>query len=275
MSISHFTQVDFSSRLSELDAERMGTFLAIAADSSLVSWEQVMADALAEALSEWEAPGTRFGDLRILEDAGADEEQRLAAVERTSERIDWSPRNPLVRRLLRAQADAEGLSVPTVIRNELRQAILLVMGEAGREQRHRFYGQMFTIVPRNESLHEYWQWVVVEAGKAAEGSVLGKPYPAVGKDAMERKDSQGRSLVGPLAAEIPDPLTDPAILLDQMGARQKLSALLRRLSPRERTIACLLAHERPAEAIAAHFNMTRNAADQAIHRLRKKIRQME
>jgi hypothetical protein len=92
-----------------------------------------------------------------------------------------------------------------VIRSELRQAILLVLGEADRAQRHRFDGRMYLVVPREEGLHDYWTWIADETREAAAASIRGEPYPPATYDALRKCVLVSSDVV----AELSDPATDP------------------------------------------------------------------
>ena len=171
--------------------------------------------------------GTPAGDLHLLLTPGLSDAARLAALERTVDRIPWAPRRPSVRRALAARAaDAGAGSAETVKRQELRAAVYLVLAERKRPQTHRFGrawvtdvdGRTTPVTPERLPPSLFWRWFCDEVRKAAEASLVGDAYPA-------ERTGGDHAVVLPLSCQLaacPDPDADP--------------------------LACLLAKERRREA---------------------------
>ena len=130
-------------------------------------------------------PGTEIGDLDILLSRTAPDGDRLAALERTVDRIAWTPRRPSVRRALAART-SDAVSVETAKRQELRAAVYVVLAERQRPQTHRFGrswvtgpgGRTISVTPAGLPPPLFWRWFCDEVRKAAEASLVGQPYPA-------------------------------------------------------------------------------------------------
>jgi hypothetical protein len=219
--------------------------------------------------------GTPLGDLRLLTDSPTDGRDRLAALERTVDRIQWRPRNAAVRRELAASAGSPG-GIVGAKRRELRAAVYLVLAERGRPQAHRFGrawltshdGHPAAAVPEQLDDGLYWRWFCDEVRKAAEASLLGEPYPAgegappdqsgtgppaavdgraPGRDGSIRRLPRIRiaRLSDTHLESLEDPSPGPAeLLIAQERRRESLEAWLAALaaaSPRQRDLLRVLA----------------------------------
>ncbi len=193
-------------------------------------------------------PGTDIGDLDVLLSRTAADGDRLAALERTVDRIAWRPRRPSVRRALAART-ADGSSAETVKRQELRAAVYLVLAERGRPQTHRFGrswvigadGRTAAVMPERLSPPLFWRWFCDEVRKAAEASLVGDTYPA-----EHAGESHAAALTLSTArAEPADLEADPLACLLAKERRQEAAAwwhaALGEATPRQRALLHSLA----------------------------------
>jgi len=134
-----------------------------------------------------DAPKEPIRDLRLLLSEWATSEAKLEALERTVDRIRWTPRRMRVRRAPACgAAQLEAGSVEAVKRRELRPAVYVVLAHRARPQAHRFGrswatkvgGRMGRIRPDRLPLPLFWRWFCDEVRKAAEASLLGEAYPS-------------------------------------------------------------------------------------------------
>lgn len=204
-------------------------------------------------------PGTLLGDLLLIASPHTDAGARLAAVDRTVERIPWHPHRPRVRRSLALRAALDGRDAEAAKRQELRAAVFLVMGERSRPQVHRFgpswltddHGRRQPVVPEHLPLQLFWRWFQDEVRKAAEASLTGQAYPpAPSEVAFETSN----------VALLPAPALEPGpleVLLDEEHQGEvalQWEALLARATPRQRQLL---------RALAASDSATPTLADAA------------
>jgi hypothetical protein len=192
---------------------------------------------------------TAMGDLRVLLDGAAGPTERLAALDRTVDRIVWLPRSPQVREALRWRAREDACDLAAVKQRELRAAVYLVLAERGRPQTHRFgarwltdgRGRTLEAVPAELPDELFWRWFADEVRKAAEAALLGRPYPPVPGETRSR--FVGLDALEELAGPGPDPLA----WLVEREERGEVSARWRELlgsaTPGQRALLRAMAQE--------------------------------
>lgn len=210
----------------------------------------------------------------------------LAALERTAERLVRYPRNPAARRALAARADEEGTSPPAVLRRETRAAVLLVLSQRDRPQRHRF-GRAWVldidgkvaVVPINDlPATWFWDWLRREVPKAVAASLLERPYPPVDGDPWSRAPLGGVPAVVSLDAQPPslvDVTGDPLEVLLVADRQREAACQLRRIldlaTPRQREVLIMLATGVPLPDAARRLGMAPATARAHLHNLRRKV----
>jgi DNA-binding CsgD family transcriptional regulator len=230
----------------------------------------------------WLEPGTPDGDLFLLMDGDADPVQHLAALGRMANRIWWLPRGAAWQVLLE-RARNEGTSVGRIKLQELRTAVVLVLGNLDQAQYHRFGrhwmrgedGRKVAVAPNDLEMDLLWEWFFDEVPKAAEAALLERPYPATA-DPLDRSGHQGSCLR--LSADdelLIDPAADPlAVLLDQEQRTEderRLLVALESASPRQRDLLALIASGETVAGAARRLGMAPATARVQLSRLRKKV----
>jgi hypothetical protein len=258
------------------------------------------------------APGTAIGDLYVLLSPGSNDEAKLAALERTVDRIRWVPRDARVRHTLATLA-TRGAAMEVVKRQELRAAVYLVLAERRRPQAHRFGrawltgrdGRQVPAVPEDLPLPLFWRWFADEVRKAAEASLRGESYPPATSEtpatsampgpsaapahpggAPRRATRRVISLGGAALEGLPDPAPEPLQLLiaaeEQREAAECWRAALRVATPRQRELLqtlTRLVRTRPPEAppptladAARHLGLAPSTARVQWKRLLQRLR---
>jgi hypothetical protein len=162
------------------------------------------------------ARATALGDLQLLWSSETEESVRLAALDRTVERIAWQPRSPRIRRALAIRAAVDGKDAATVKRQELRAAVYLVLGERGRPQVHRFGSRWLTgangrqrpFIPERLPIQLFWCWFQDEVRKTAEASLAEGDETA--RQAISRRTPATWNLDSPRHTS---PVDDPLLAL--------------------------------------------------------------
>ncbi|MDP9365361.1 MAG: hypothetical protein M3Q10_14240 [Chloroflexota bacterium] len=274
----------------EFDPGRVAGLFASQAGTSFVVHGPVgsaitpMSDVFQNPIDLLRLPGTADGDLYILESPNAHPAAREAALQRLVERIPWLPRNWEVRANLGERARVDGVSVRTVMDQELRAAVVLVLGTTGRPQRHRFGrnwlkddgGRTVEVAPDDLEWELFWAWFRAEVIEAAEAAVLDRPFPAAG-DVLDRRGRDGRPLRARLddCGQPADPTDDPLlVLLD--GERRaeedgRMLAALSAASPRQRQLLALIGTGASEAEAARRLGMAPATARHHLHRLRQKL----
>jgi hypothetical protein len=207
--------------------------------------------------------GTALGDLERLLDRGAGAKERLAALERTVDRVVWLPRSPRVRAALRWRARHDGCDLATAKRRELRAAVYLVLAERARPQVHRFGARWLTdqrgraaeMLPLELPDELFWRWFGDEVRKAAEASLLGSPYPPSSGQASARLI--GLDSLAELAGPGPDPLSWLLAAEERGQALERWRAVLGSATPAQRALLMALAEERPGLGPATEADAAR------------------
>jgi DNA-binding CsgD family transcriptional regulator len=230
-------------------------------------------------------PGSFYADFDLLEDTSAKPEERLAAVQRMADRIEWYPRKRAVQRALAQQATAEQTSVAQICHRELCAAVLLVLDDKDYPKTHRFGkdwvtgedGRKVAVAPTELPMDFFWDWFFTEVPKAAEASILGRPYPPVTGDAMVRA-KDGVPLCQSLNVGRHDPTDadgDPLLALLETERRaeehSRLLAALQVASPRQRQLLALLAAGFTEAEAARRLGIKPATARAQLARLRRKV----
>lgn len=249
-------------------------------------------------------PGGLWGDLVLarLGDEGA--------LDRLAHRITWrlhgtDNEQRMMRSELRRRAESTGRGRDEVKHTALMTGLALALAERERQQTHRF-GRQWVVesaenprralfVPSDARPRWYWRWLCDEAVKAARADLLGRPYPRpemprdvydrtvrVVNDVTEKTEYHPvppatLNREGALEPSAPDMMvsTDSDLLAALAGSSAtdpRLLALLARVrSPRERQSLALLAQGYDVAEIAAEIGEARNATDQRLYRIRRKV----
>ncbi len=230
-------------------------------------------------------PGSFHADFDLLEDTSAKPEERLAAVQRMADRMEWYPRTWAVQRALAQQAAAEETSVAQIRHRELCAAVLLVLDDKHYPKTHRFGkdwvtgedGRKIALAPTQLPVDLFWDWFFIEVPKAAEASILGCPYPPSDADAMDRaKDGVPLCLSLDVRRHDPaDPDGDPLLALLETERRaeddSRLLVALQAASPRQYQLLALLAAGLTEAEAARRLGITPATARVQLARLRRKV----
>lgn len=230
-------------------------------------------------------PGSLYADLFLLGESNVDPEEQAAAMHRMADRIPWYPRKASVQRALAEQANVEETSIEAIRHRELCAAVVLVFGDKRRATAHRFgqewvtddNGHKVAVSPTDLPMEYFWAWLWREVRKAAEASVLGRPYPPTTGDAMDRT-KEGVWLCRSLEAAQPEPVdseSDPLVMLLETERQAqndiRLLAALQVATPKQRAILKLLASGLSEAEAARRLGMAPATARAQMHRLRHKI----
>ena len=232
-------------------------------------------------------PGSFDGDFLLLDDPHVDESVRLAALDRMADRFRWVGGRERVKTALARRARERGVQPSGLLRDELRAALLLVLGTSGQPQTIRFgsewvkdeRGKIAPVAPEELEVDWYYRWFGISVARAVERSLLERPdrVPTLEVREVERFERRLAPLPEGWAEERPSPpADDPLVLLverdEHDDVRRRLAACLDVATPKQRHILALLANELSYRQVAQELGVTEGAVRTQLTLLRKRLK---